>query len=143
MNRRIKVTSSAIALGAVVALTAGCGTSLEDVPLPGGANTGSDPINVSIQFEDVLDLVRQGTVKVNGLPAGRIDNISLAEDGWTAQIEIELRNDVALPANAVASVQQTNLLGEKFVELSAPEGGTPHGKLGDGDVIPLERKDGD
>ena len=139
MNRRIKVTSSAIALGAVVALTAGCGTSLEDVPLPGGANTGSDPINVSIQFEDVLDLVRQGTVKVNGLPAGRIDNISLAEDGWTAQIEIELRNDVALPANAVASVQQTNLLGEKFVELSAPEGGTPHGKLGDGDVIPLER----
>lgn len=139
MSRRIKSTFSAVACGAAIMMTAGCATSISDIPLPGGANTGSDPITLSIQFEDVLDLVRQGTVKVNGLPAGRIDDITLADDGWTAQVEVEMRNDVDLPANAVASIQQTNLLGEKFVELSAPEGAAPTGELGDGDVIPLDR----
>lgn len=139
MSRRIKTLSSVVAYGAAIMMTAGCATSISDIPLPGGADTGSDPIHLSIQFDDVLDLVQQGTVKVNGLPAGRIDNIALADDGWTAQIEVELRNDVDLPANAVASVQQTNLLGEKFVELSAPEDDTPRGELGDGDVIPLDR----
>lgn len=139
MKHRIKAAFSAVACGTAIALTAGCATSIEDVPLPGGADVGSDPISLSIQFEDVLDLVRQGTVKVNGLPAGRIDDIHLANDGWTAEIEVVMRNDVELPANAVASVQQTNILGEKFVELSAPEGETPRGELADGDVIPLDR----
>lgn len=139
MKHRIKAAFSALACGTVIALTAGCATSIEDVPLPGGADVGSDPINLSIQFDDVLDLVRQGTVKVNGLPAGRISDIHLADDGWTAEIEVEMRNDVELPANAVASVQQTNILGEKFVELSAPEEETPRGELTDGDVIPLDR----
>ena len=139
MKHRIKAAFSALACGTVIALTAGCSTSIEDVPLPGGADVGSDPINLSIQFEEVLDLVRQGTVKVNGLPAGRIEDIHLADDGWTAEIEIAMRNDVDLPANAVASVQQTNLLGEKFVEWSAPEGEAPRGEITDGDFIPLDR----
>ena len=126
------------ALGAaalVAAVAAGCSMNLEDYTLPGGADVGDDPMEVSIRFDDVLDLVLQSTVKVNGLDAGRVTGISLAEDGWTAQVDIVLRDDLELPANTEASIQQTNLLGEKFVQLTPPEDEPPTGQLADGDVI--------
>ena len=55
MKHRIKAAFSALACGTVIALTAGCSTSIEDVPLPGGADVGSDPINLSITTH-ILDM---------------------------------------------------------------------------------------
>lgn len=119
----------------VSVLAAGCSMNLEDYTLPGGADVGEDPLNVAIQFDDVLDLVLQSSVKVNGLDAGRVTGISLAEDGWTAQVEVLINDDVDLPENVEASIQQTNLLGEKFVQLTPPEDAEPVGQLESGDVI--------
>lgn len=123
------------AVAVVSALLAGCSADLQDYTLPGGADVGDDPLEVSIHFDDVLDLVLQSSVKVDGLDAGRVSGISLADDGWTAEVDIVLRNDVALPANTKASIQQTNLLGEKFVQLTAPENEPATGALSDGAVI--------
>ena len=126
----------ALGVAAVVtALAAGCSMDLESYTLPGGADVGDDPMTVAVQFEDVLDLVIQSSVKVNGLDAGRVSGVSLAEDGWTARVEIILRNDLELPANVEASIQQTNLLGEKFVQLTPPEDEPTARMLSDGDVI--------
>lgn len=119
----------------VAAVAAGCSLNLEDYTLPGGADLGEDPMHVAVRFDDVLDLVLQSSVKVNGLDAGRVSGISLAEDGWTAEVDIVLRGDMELPANVEASIQQTNLLGEKFVQLSPPEDEPPTGELSGGDVI--------
>ncbi|HBD21187.1 MAG TPA: mammalian cell entry protein [Dietzia sp.] len=119
----------------VAAVAAGCSLNLEDYTLPGGADLGEDPMHVAVRFDDVLDLVLQSSVKVNGLDAGRVSGISLAEDGWTAEVDIVLRGDMELPANVEASIQQTNLLGEKFVQLSPPEDEPHTGKLSGGDVI--------
>ncbi len=90
------------------------------VPLPGGPDVGSDPMHLTIQFDDVLDLVPQSAVKVDGVPVGRVDDVSVGPDGWTADVGIILDSSVDLPANAIAAVEQTNLLGEKFIQLSAP-----------------------
>ncbi|MGH3686913.1 MAG: MCE family protein [Pseudonocardiaceae bacterium] len=46
---------------------------------------------------------------------------------------------VELPANVVARVRTTSLLGEKFVDLAAPTAEPPQGTLADGDRIPLAR----
>lgn len=123
------------AAAAVTALVTGCSMNLEDYTLPGGADVGDNPREVSVQFDDVLDLVVQSTVKVNGLDAGRVTGVSLAEDGWTASVDIVVSGEVELPANVEASIQQTNLLGEKFVQLTPPEDEAPTGTLADGDVI--------
>ncbi|MFN3340344.1 MAG: MCE family protein [Dietzia sp.] len=132
VRRRVR----ALGVAAVVtALASGCSMDLEDYTLPGGADVGDDPITVAVQFEDVLDLVLQSSVKVNGLDAGRVSGVSLAEDGWTARVDITLRDDLELPTNVEASIQQTNLLGEKFVQLTPPEDEPPTGRLSDGDVI--------
>ena len=92
---------------------------------------------VTVQFEDVLDLVPKSTVKVNDVSVGQVKDIEL--DGYHAEVTLELRNDTELPDNAIAEIRQTSLLGEKFVSLSAPEAGASDQPLGDGDVIPLDR----
>ncbi|KJF20513.1 MCE family protein [Rhodococcus sp. AD45-ID] len=110
------------------------------VPLPGGPDVGSNPMNLTIEFDDVLDLVPQSAVKVDGVPVGRVEKIGVGPDGWTADVRIILDSSVDLPANAVAAVEQTNLLGEKFIQLSAPPSGADTtAQLSDGDLIPLDR----
>ncbi|WP_430335723.1 MCE family protein [Rhodococcus sp. ACT016] len=122
----------------VLALATGCG-GIYSVPLPGGADIGSDPMRVKIEFDDVLDLVPQSTVKVDGVPVGRVESIEVASDGWTAQVDTLVNSSVDLPANAVAEVQQSNLLGEKFIAISAPEHNPSSQRLASGDTIPVDR----
>ncbi|MGX7824257.1 MCE family protein [Actinokineospora sp. 24-640] len=127
------------AIAASALLASGCGfTGIYDLPLPGGADLGDEPYSVRVQFRDVLDLVPQSAVKVNEVAVGRVDTVALAADGWTAELTVLVNGDVELPANAFAKIRQSSLLGEKYVELSAPPA-DPRGVLGDGDLIPVER----
>lgn len=119
----------------VLALTS-CGFDVYKLPLPGGADVGSDPMKVKVTFPDVLDLVPQSTVKVNDITVGKVSDVKLV--GYQAEVELTLRNDVDLPDNAEAEIRQTSLLGEKFVALNAPADPT-EGKLGDGDRIGVKR----
>ncbi|HWD04234.1 MAG TPA: MCE family protein [Amycolatopsis sp.] len=132
------------AAGAVTTVSAlllsGCGfTGIYDVPLPGGADLGSHPYTVKVQFSDVLDLVPQAGVKVDDVPVGQVKSIGLTPDGWHAEVTVEVNGDVKLPANALANVKQSSLLGEKYVELSSPGPDQAQGRLQNGATIPLAR----
>jgi phospholipid/cholesterol/gamma-HCH transport system substrate-binding protein len=128
------------ALVAVVAgalLLTGCDLDVYKLPLPGGTDVGDDAITVTAEFADVLDLVPRSTVKVNDVSVGQVSDVEL--DGEHAVVTMKLRKSVDLPANTVASIRQTSLLGEKFVSLASPTSETPEGQLADGDDIPLDR----
>jgi phospholipid/cholesterol/gamma-HCH transport system substrate-binding protein len=113
--------SVAVASVAAVGLS-GCGFhGLYSAPLPGGANVGSHPYRVLVDFADVLDLVPQSSVKVNDVTVGKVEAVKLV--GWHAQAQVVVNGDVTLPANAHAQIRQTSLLGEKFVSLSYPPAG--------------------
>ena len=130
--------AKAAAVATVGAMTlTGCDFSVYSLPLPGGADLGDDPYEVTVQFRDVLDLVPQSAVKVDDVTVGRVDEISL--DGYTAEVTVLIRDGVSLPDNAEARIRQTSLLGEKFVSLAPPSTGASSSPLGDGDLIPLER----
>jgi phospholipid/cholesterol/gamma-HCH transport system substrate-binding protein len=131
---RLKV----LVLGVLVTLfLSACEASVYSLPLPGGPDVGKDPMTVKVEFADVLDLVPQSTVKVNDVSVGKVSAIDL--EGYQALVTLEIQRDVDLPGNAVAELRQTSLLGEKFVELSAPDEGAIASRLEDGAVIPLER----
>jgi phospholipid/cholesterol/gamma-HCH transport system substrate-binding protein len=128
------------ALAAGVLLLGGCGfRGASSVTLPGGADTGEDPLTLTVEFLDVLDLVPQSGVRVADVPVGRVKSVELDEDDWTALVTITINRDVELPANAVAAIQQSSLLGEKYVELAPPGNEKPEGRLGDDARIGLER----
>ena len=131
---RLKV----LVLGVLVTLfLSACEASVYSLPLPGGPDVGEDPMTVKVEFADVLDLVPQSTVKVNDVSVGKVSAIDL--EGYQALVTLEIQRDVDLPGNAVAELRQTSLLGEKFVELSAPDEGAIESRLRDGAVIPIER----
>ncbi len=133
---RLRRRGSALVAGLAAGAVALSGCSVYDVPLPGGADTGDNPIQVKLIFRDVLDLVPQSTVKVNDVTVGKVKSIKLK--GYIAEVTVALPKDIRLPDNAKAEIRQTSLLGEKFVSLSPPEDpGT--GRLANNDVIGLDR----
>ncbi|WP_426242445.1 MCE family protein [Nocardioides sp. LHG3406-4] len=122
---------------AMVLATSACDFDVYKLPLPGGPDVGDDPLTVTVEFTDVLDLVPQSTVKVDDLSVGKVTDIEL--DGYAAKVTLQVRNDVKIPANATAQIRQTSLLGEKFVSLEPPAAGASSAPLESGDVIPIER----
>lgn len=128
---------------AVALLLSGCGFSgIYDVPLPGNKVNHDNGFEVSADFADALNLVPRSSVKVGDVAVGQVESVTRV--GWHARVTMLVRKDVVLPANAEAQIRQTSLLGEKFVELSAPAAGsdvTPAstGRLGPNDVIPMDR----
>jgi phospholipid/cholesterol/gamma-HCH transport system substrate-binding protein len=128
-------TPKAVA-GLVSAVMVLSGCSIYDAPLPGGADTGDNPMKIKVMFRDVLDLVPQSTVKVNDVTVGKVSEVKLK--GYVAEVTLVVPGDLDLPDNARAEIRQTSLLGEKFVQLATPEEpGT--GKLSNNDVIGLDR----
>ncbi|GAB3137300.1 MCE family protein [Amycolatopsis sp. NPDC004378] len=133
-----------LTVGALVTVSAltlsGCAfNGIYDLPLPGGADLGDHPYTVNVEFRDVLDLTPQAGVKVNEVPVGRVENVGLTKDGWHALVTLKVNGDVKLPANALANVKQSSLLGEKYVELASPGEDQAQGKLADNATIPLAR----
>jgi phospholipid/cholesterol/gamma-HCH transport system substrate-binding protein len=128
------------ALAAAAVVLGGCDfRGAYSFDLPGGADVGADPYTVRIEFLDVLDLVPQSGVRVADVPVGRVESIELDEKDWTAVVTVLVNGDVELPANAVAAIQQSSLLGEKYVELAPPGNQEPEGRLDDEARIPLDR----
>ncbi|MEU8762357.1 MlaD family protein [Streptomyces sp. NPDC048659] len=119
--------AGAVALGLGLAAVLGLlpGTpfrfdGIEDLPLPGGADLGSHPYTVTAELNDVLSLVPQAAVKVNDVAVGRVTRIEVGSDGWTARVTLKINGDVRLPADANARLEQSSLLGEKYIQLVAP-----------------------
>lgn len=141
-NRGVRAGVAAAGLTALALSASGCFV-LEDgiysLPLPGGADLGPEPITVTAHFDQVPEVFPQTMVKVNGVNVGMIDRVDLSEDGWNAVVTMRLQRDLQLPANSTISIQQTALLGEKFLAIEPPP---PADRvpdvIGEGDVIPIE-----
>ncbi|MGW5349245.1 MCE family protein [Streptomyces sp. NPDC004031] len=138
MSRRRTTRGAAAAALLGLALT-GCSVGgVQSLPLPGGANLGSNPYTVRAQFADVLDLVPQASVRVNDVAVGRVTSVKVASDGWSALVTMKVNGKVQLPANAYAHLEQSSLLGEKYIQLSAPpKNEAATGTLRGGPVIPV------
>ncbi|MFB8028895.1 MCE family protein [Streptomyces sp. NPDC056465] len=126
---------------ALVATTTGLPSfpGIDQMPLPGGADLGDHPYEITAEFGDVLSLAPQSSVKVNDVAVGRVTKISLTPGSWTAKVTMRVNGRIRMPANAYAHLEQSSLLGEKYVQLSPPAEGTARGALSDGDRIPLVR----
>ncbi|WP_330228204.1 MCE family protein [Nocardia sp. NBC_00508] len=129
----------AVAVGLTVALgVSGCQwDGLNSLPMPGTEGTAPGSYHVRIQMPNVTTLTRNSPVRVHDVTVGTVSGIEVED--WHALVTVTLNPDVRLPANAVAKIGQTSLLGSNHLELSAPTDQPPEGELKPGDVIPLAR----
>ncbi|RNL79550.1 MCE family protein [Nocardioides marmorisolisilvae] len=137
MSIRRFLTIVVAVLGLALALSSCRFDGAYDLPLPGGkAVSNGDAITVTAEFTDALNVVPRTAVMVDDVPVGQVDQVD--REGWHAKVTLKIRKNLDLPANTVAEIRQTSLLGEKYVALLPPEKGAT-GRLADGDNIPLSR----
>jgi phospholipid/cholesterol/gamma-HCH transport system substrate-binding protein len=140
VKRGYRLTGIAAAGMALTGLLSGCGSlSLYGTPLPGGASLGDNPTQITVQLRDALDLVPQASVKVNNVSVGEVKSVELDPQSWAADVHVAINGAVQLPANAVAQLKQTTLLGEKYIDLHAPTDVPAQGVLASGATIPVAR----
>lgn len=134
------MTTRAAACAALIVATAvtasGCGwRGANSVPLPG--TRGGDPGSYTIQAQlpDIGNIQQNSRVQIGDVNVGTVTKIERQD--WHALLTMTVDGNVDLPGNATATIGQTSLLGTLHVELAAPKGVPPEGKLHDGSVIPL------
>jgi phospholipid/cholesterol/gamma-HCH transport system substrate-binding protein len=126
--------SAVIALAFVATVLSGCAwRGLNSLTLPGTEGSGAGAFEIQAQLPDVSTLQENSRVRVGDVNVGTVTKIE--RQGWHALITMTLNGDVELPANAVATVGQTSLLGSAHVELAGP--GAPEGRLRGGSLIRL------
>ena len=128
-----------VAAATCVAVTAsGCAfDGLNSVPLPGAVGRGPDAVIYHVELTDVGTLEANSPVMMGDVVIGSIGKMTPRD--WHADLEISVKPDVVVPANAVATVGQTSLLGSMHVALDAPLGQAPQGRLAPGSTIGLDR----
>lgn len=130
-------------LGAAALVLSGCQFGgLNSLNMPGTAGHGRGSYYVTVQLPDVATLPQNSPVMVHDVTVGSVSGIDAVQqpDGsFYAAVKLSLDRDVVLPANAIARVAQTSLLGSQHIELDAPTSEPPVGRLAKGDQIPLSR----
>lgn len=119
---------------AALALTS-CGwQGIANVPLPGGPGTGADKMTIYVQMPDTLALNVNSRVRVADVFVGTVRAIQLKN--WVATLTLDVESGLKLPANTLAAIGQTSLLGSQHVELDPPPDPSAE-LLKSGDTIPL------
>ncbi|MEB4209565.1 MCE family protein [Mycobacterium sp. 94-17] len=125
-------------LGSAVTI-AGCQFGgLNSLTLPGTEGHGTGAYVVTVEIPDIAALPQNSPVKVGDVTVGSVSGIRVvqrADHSSVAAVQLSINRQVVLPANAVAMVAQTSLLGSQHVELSTPTDTAPVGKLAEGATI--------
>ena len=133
--RRIATRALALVMVALVLSSCGSWKGIANVPLPGGPGTGSNKMTIYVQMPDTLALNVNSRVRVADVYVGRVREIALKN--WIATLTLDLEPGIKLPANTLAKIGQTSLLGSQHVQLDTPPNPSPE-LLKNGDTIPLK-----
>ncbi|WP_396904922.1 MCE family protein [Mycolicibacterium phlei] len=129
--------TAAIALSAALTASACSFQGVNSLPLPGAVGRGSGASVYHVELANVGTLESNSPVMIDDVVVGSVGAMRL--HGWHIDLDVSLKPDVVVPANAVASVGQSSLLGSMHVALDPPPGEPPRGRLQPGATIGLDR----
>jgi phospholipid/cholesterol/gamma-HCH transport system substrate-binding protein len=128
-----------LAIGCCVVVTgSGCAFhGLNSLPLPGAVGRGPGADVYHVELANVITMESNSPVMIDDVVVGSVRAMKVKD--WHADVEISVKPDVVVPANAEASIGQTSLLGSMHLELNPPLGQQGVGRLRPGATIPLSR----
>lgn len=127
---------AALILACVLVSTACSFQGPNSVPLPGTVGRGPDSQLFHVEIANVGTLEPNSPVMIDDVVVGTVGTMTL--QGWHARVDVWVRPDVTVPANAVATVGQTSLLGSMHLALGPPAGEAPLGRLDSGATIGMD-----
>ncbi|MEE4023430.1 MCE family protein [Gordonia sp. PKS22-38] len=127
-----------LAMCSVLVFGAGCQwDGVNSMTLPGTVGTSGDDFEIVVEMANIGTLSENSPVFINDVEVGSVGPMRVR--GWHAEVSLKLKQSTVVPANAIATVGQTSLLGSMHVALDPPEGVAPQGRLEAGQTIPLDR----
>ncbi|MFN3001792.1 MCE family protein [Mycolicibacterium wolinskyi] len=125
-----------IIAGSCVALASGCAfQGVNSLPLPGAVGRGPESTVYHVEIANVATLEPNSPVMMDDVVVGSVRSMSVRD--WHADVEFSVQPGVVVPANVVASIGQTSLLGSMHLAINAPLGKEAEGSLPPGSTIPL------
>jgi virulence factor Mce-like protein len=130
-RRTLCIVSCAVVIG-------GCSfQGVNSLPLPGTVGRGPHANVYHVELANVGTLESNSPVMIGDVVVGHVGRMRVKGDH--ADVEVSVKPDVVVPANAVATVGQTSLLGSMHVELNPPLGQPAQGRLPSGATVPLDK----
>lgn len=134
----MRVRRSIIAAVLVAVTVSGCGFGgLNTLPLPGAVGRGPGSSTYHVEVANVATLEPNSPVMVGDVVVGSVNSMRVRD--WHAEVDISVKPDVVIPANAVATVGQTSLLGSMHLGLNPPLGQSAQGRLTPGATLGLNK----
>ncbi len=126
----VKYTRLDLAVGSfvVVGLAALAWLALK---IGGGALVGGDTIAVRARFANLGGIAPGASVLISGVQVGKVEKVEL-DERFAAIATLRVRKDVALPADTMAAIRSSGLIGEKYIALTP---GADEAPLKAGDLI--------
>lgn len=88
------------------------------VKLGAGDLVGSETYPIEARFANTGGLNAGGSVTIAGVAVGRIEAIRLDPADYSAIVEMRVRSAVKLPADTMASIKTSGLIGDKYIALA-------------------------
>ena len=95
-----------------------------------GVAIGGSTYEVNARFTNISGLKTGSQVFIAGVPVGHVDKIDL-DSQYAAIVHLNVKQDVHLPSDTIASIKTSGLIGDKYIALAPgadstnlPPGGT-------------------
>jgi phospholipid/cholesterol/gamma-HCH transport system substrate-binding protein len=82
-----------------------------------GVAIGGSTYEVNARFTNIGGLKPGSQVFIAGVPVGRVEKIDL-DSQYAAIVRINLKEEVHLPSDTIASIKTSGLIGDKFIALA-------------------------
>ena len=82
-----------------------------------GVAIGGSTYEVTARFANVGGLRPGNQVLIAGVPVGRVEKIDL-DSQYAAIVHMNLKQEVHLPSDTIASIKTSGLIGDKFITLA-------------------------
>jgi virulence factor Mce-like protein len=138
MTQTVARRRAAAIAASTMLCVAGCSfEGANSLPLPGTVGGGTGSTTLRVELANVGTLEPNSPVMIDDVVVGSVRTVRVS--GRHAEVHVSVKPGVVVPANAVAAVGQTSLLGSMHLQLGPPLGQPPVGALESDATIPLDR----
>ena len=79
---------------------------------------GGDSYLIETRFANAGGIHPGSSVLLSGVTVGRVEGVRMDPSDYSAIVTLKLRKELRLPADSMASVKTSGLIGDKFIALS-------------------------
>lgn len=95
-----------------------CAVGWLAVKLGSGSFLSGETYRIEARFSNAGGLSAGGSVVVAGVPVGRIEGIRVEPSDFSAIVTLSVLSGLRLPADSMASIKTTGLIGDKYIAIS-------------------------